>query len=170
MNTHSDFHKQGLFAVQTPAGDYLEIGTTAHAARAQAIHSEGLIWKKLEEKGYKIMELAPVAQVVAPKNDASPVGPAADADIDEIHIHWELYSGYAETPAAEKELTRVLLAEIRAVRAEREPTMEDAIAIRDRMYKLMSKYSRLGACDTEPETALVIAIEQLIPAAKGLTR
>ena len=85
---------------------------------------------------------------------------------------WQLYSfdadeiadGKPDSDAVAKTLSEELTNRVRAARkrlSEESCISELKLAkkIRDEMYEIMDKYSDAGACDTEPQCALVSELE-----------
>lgn len=88
----------------------------------------------------------------------------------DLRVRWQLYSSFEGAGAAEAKLTAELRSQLGRAMLEDDLTMGRAQQIRDHMYSFMEQFVHLGARDTEPEVALVEAIEKIIPAARGLTR
>lgn len=156
MNTHSDFQKEGLFAVKDANGDVLTdtVATTAYSARSEFVHRHHLIWSQAQKKGYTMAEFAQIAEVVdRPRLDTYPV-PKTSSD-------WSLYGG-ARSDMAAKALGEKLEQLLRIARANQRCTLAEATRIRDEMYKEMDKFEGTGATDTEPEVILVETIERAL--------
>jgi len=77
---------------------------------------------------------------------------------------WELYSSNTASKQAAKRLSDTLRKKLSDVLnmnlTDEDDRMKQAKRIRDEMYKEMSKYTKLGARDTEPESHLVDCIER----------
>lgn len=84
MNTTTDFHQQGVFAVKDPAGNVLfdTFDSTGHASRATFERVYNKKWRKAEALGYTMFGYTETVQVVsAPREgDTSPT----DARIEEL--------------------------------------------------------------------------------------
>lgn len=156
MNTHSDFHKEGLFAVKDEFGNVLAdtFATTAYSARSEFVHRHNLVWGQAQKKGYTLAEFAQIAQVVdRPRPD--------NFTVPEMASDWQLYAG-PQSDVAAQELGKKLAQLLRIAIANQRCTLAEAVRIRDEMYKEMDKYTGTGATDTEPETILVETIERAL--------
>lgn len=166
-----DHHKTGLYLVLSPSGEPVEesLATTGYSARSNAVRHLNKRWSVCKEEGYVLVELAPCAvleeqpQVEAEEEIEDEEFLDAVNAILALHVHWELFATYPESVAAANELTAALKDELLKAVKDKDQTLERAIRIRDGMYALMNKYSRLGARDTEPEVALVEALDEFFP-------
>lgn len=110
------------------------------------------------EKDEDTADPIPAPGDVASKNDEGSIIVTADKHF------WQLYCEEAEADAAAKDLSEklsVLLTDadklIKQGAVSKEST---AIGIRNTMYKIMDRYTHLGARDTEPECILCGLIEK----------
>lgn len=94
----------------------------------------------------------------------------AGPDLADLSVRWDLYRSCEGAEAVEAKLNQELRRLLGLALCYGDLTMSRAEKIRDHMYWFMDQFVSLGARDTEPEVALVEAIEKFIPAAKGLTR
>jgi hypothetical protein len=159
---HSDFHRQGIFAVASREGDidFETFGSTAHASRANYLRKASHTWSAALEKGFEIHEYEPVARVV---KEPSASAEAADEILPGVPKTAEDWSLYVDQPGAEDaaltlagDLSRLLRAEainVLAVRDVKQIRQARAYVLRE-MQSVMSSLSSLGADDTEPRGIL----------------
>ena len=77
---------------------------------------------------------------------------------DDRWNHWELYSTMRGVRAVSATLDKEL--EKAKLLAPEKPSLERAKIARKHMYKVMEKYAKFGAADTEPEWHLVDALNK----------
>ena len=78
---------------------------------------------------------------------------------------WSLYSSMRGVKAVAADLSGTLTVKVREAKAKlkAEPCLSErklAKKVRDEMYEEMERVADFGACDTEPECALVSELEQ----------
>lgn len=86
---------------------------------------------------------------------------------------WELYTSHRASEGAAEVLTQALedkLAEAQRKIAAGADAYDEAVRVRDEMYRVMNRYQKLGARDTEPEVQLVTAIETALNLDTELSR
>jgi hypothetical protein len=159
---HSNFHRQGIFAVVSPDGDidFDTFGSTAHAARANYLRKASHTWSAALEKGSEIHEYESMARVVKePPTSATGVEELLPG-VPKTAEDWSLYTN---VPGAEdaaltlaEELSQLLRAEAINVVAIRdvEQIRRAREHVRREMQSVMSSLSSLGADDTEPRAIL----------------
>jgi hypothetical protein len=159
MNTHSDFHKEGLFAVKDASGNVLTdtFATTAYSARSEFVHRHHLVWGQAQKKGYTLAEFAQIAEVVdRPRPDRN-------FSVPKTASEWQLYTSDPKSGAAAQALGERLEQLLRIALAHSSVDLHArAKQVRDKMYEEMDKYQNLGATDTEPECVLVETIERVL--------
>lgn len=167
LPVQTDFHKNGIYVAFAPGRVMLEetCATTAYSARAKAVRLLNKSWRHLEELGHELVELIPVARVCAERQM-----PPGDDQIESLVVNWELYSSMPQAQKAAEHLTEALKVELRCAKEENDFSLERAKAIRERLYALMNQFEKLGARDTEPEVALVTALDQFFPEHAPLSR
>ena len=175
MNTTTDFHQQGVFAVKDPAGNVLfdTFDSTGHASRATFERVYNKKWRKAEALGYTMFGYAETVQVVSAPREGEAEGIQAvevDLDIPKTADEWDFYSDKPGAEEAAETLGAKLEELVLAARAANNCTLDEARRIRDLMYIEMDKYEGIGARDTEPETILVSRIEAALELTEELLR
>lgn len=175
MNTTTDFHQNGVFAVKDPDGNVLfdTFASTAYSARANFGRLYNKKWHAAEQQGYTMHGYAETVQVVsAPREGDTDAEPATSVNLDipRTADEWDFCS---EKPGADEaaealgaKLEELLLGAIKTDNR----TIEEARRIRDLMYVEMAQYEGFGTTDTEPETILVSRIEAALELTEELSR
>ena len=158
MKQHSDLHKHGVFCVVDPEGNPIcaTFNTTARSARAAYLHTSRETWSAAEEKGYKILEYAPIAEVVQESESTSQA--EILPGIPQTANDWQLFEMPGAEDAARKiagELSKLLVDEsLNMVAASDSVRLEAAARVARAMAPIMKSYSSMGATDTEPRGVL----------------
>jgi hypothetical protein len=115
-----------------------------------------LLWSKAEAQGYVIGEFAQTGVVVsnrAKKEFSVPWTASA----------WALYGDHPNAGAAAQALGAKLHEKLQAaLLLEETERKARAEALRDEMYEVMDQFADEGACDSEPEYALVQCIRTVL--------
>lgn len=162
MQTHTDFHQKGVFAVKDADGNILfdTFADTAYSARAEFVRTYNKRWSVAEVQGYTMAQFKQVAQVVSkPATNALPVPKTVRG--------WSLYEEAPNAVEAAENMGGQLEKLLRAARANDRCNLEEARRIRDYLYQEMDKYEEAGARDTDPESILVHTIEVCLGLASG---
>lgn len=105
-----------------------------------------------------------VIDAAATMMEAKRLAEGTEVRVPTTAAQWEFYTSEPEAEAAAKILGKILVIKLTDVLSQNlkdeKELLKQAKRVRDEMYKEMSKYSRLGARDTEPESHLVDCIER----------
>lgn len=167
MNTTTDFHQTGVFAVKDPDGNVLfdTFASTAYSARATFGRLYNKKWHAAEQQGYTMHGYGETVKVVSEPREgdsAATDATSADLDIPRTADEWDIYSDKPGAEQAAAALGDKLEELLRAALQANNRTHEEAVRIRDLMYAEMEKYEGIGATDTEPETILCSRIESAL--------
>lgn len=170
MDTHSDLHKEGVYAVRTPLREILfdTFAPTAYSARAEFCVRHNRLWSKAAQEGFQLVEFSPTGLVTVAK--PTEAEEACIQGLPQTASEWELYASKNGADEAAHVIHRELAQRLREFDITHSTDAERsafAIQTRDEMLQVMNKYSDFGARDTEPECVLCTVLERYFQLPQG---